>query len=116
MPTRPKQHHPTGWKPYQDKERKAKLDRNRASRSARGYDWRWYKSIRPAAIRRAGFRCQMCSIPVVMSQKESTPTMPVAEVDHIDGNSFNNEPSNLRCLCKPCHSARTARDQGFAKT
>jgi 5-methylcytosine-specific restriction endonuclease McrA len=29
------------------------------------------------------------------------------EVDHIDGNTANNLPSNLAALCKPCHSAKT---------
>ncbi|WP_231332648.1 HNH endonuclease signature motif containing protein [Actinomadura graeca] len=37
------------------------------------------------------------------------------EVDHIDGlgprGPRGYDPGNLRSLCKPCHSARTARDQ-----
>ena len=37
------------------------------------------------------------------------------EVDHIDGDSTNHNPSNLRTLCHSCHSGRTARDQGFAR-
>lgn len=35
-------------------------------------------------------------------------------VDHIDGNSRNNDRANLRSLCAPCHSRRTAQDQGVA--
>jgi len=34
------------------------------------------------------------------------------EVDHIDGNDANNAPRNLQPLCKPCHSSKTAREQG----
>lgn len=30
------------------------------------------------------------------------------EVDHIDEDSHNNDPSNLQPLCKPCHSSKTA--------
>ena len=33
------------------------------------------------------------------------------EVDHVDGDATNNERSNLRAMCKPCHSRRTASDQ-----
>ena len=32
------------------------------------------------------------------------------EVDHRDGDDSNQDPSNLQCLCKPCHSAKTAKD------
>ena len=31
------------------------------------------------------------------------------EVDHIDSNSWNNEPENLQTLCKPCHARKTMR-------
>jgi 5-methylcytosine-specific restriction protein A len=37
---------------------------------------------------------------------------PANEVDHVDGDSHNNAPSNLQSLCKPCHSAKTVREQG----
>ncbi|MBA0014133.1 MAG: HNH endonuclease [Nitrosospira sp.] len=33
-------------------------------------------------------------------------------VDHINGNSHNNEPSNLQSVCGPCHAAVTARHDG----
>lgn len=38
------------------------------------------------------------------------------QVDHIDGNSRNNDPANLRGLCASHHSSRTAKDQGFASS
>ena len=32
------------------------------------------------------------------------------QVDHIDGNSHNNRPSNLQTLCHADHSAKTASE------
>jgi 5-methylcytosine-specific restriction protein A len=38
------------------------------------------------------------------------------EVDHVDGDSHNNKPSNLQSLCKPCHARLTAlHDGGFGR-
>lgn len=39
-------------------------------------------------------------------------TCAASHVDHIDGNSSNNDLSNLQGLCRPCHSAKTAREDG----
>lgn len=36
---------------------------------------------------------------------------PATEVDHINGDPRDNRQENLRSACKPCHSARTMRDQ-----
>lgn len=33
------------------------------------------------------------------------------EVDHIDGNSHNNEGGNLQTLCKACHATKTRKEQ-----
>ncbi|WP_441635126.1 HNH endonuclease signature motif containing protein [Cupriavidus sp. YAF13] len=33
-------------------------------------------------------------------------------VDHIDGDSTNDDPSNHQGLCASCHSAKTARQDG----
>lgn len=32
------------------------------------------------------------------------------QVDHIDGDSHNNDPRNLQTLCVRCHSAKTMRE------
>jgi 5-methylcytosine-specific restriction protein A len=39
-------------------------------------------------------------------------TRAAREVDHADGNAFNNDRSNLVGRCKPCHSRKTAREMG----
>jgi 5-methylcytosine-specific restriction protein A len=37
-------------------------------------------------------------------------------VDHIDGNSWNNEQNNFASLCYSCHNSKTARqDGGFGR-
>ena len=37
---------------------------------------------------------------------------PATQVDHIDGDDSNNEFENLQPLCGPCHSRKTARENG----
>lgn len=32
------------------------------------------------------------------------------EVDHIDGDAYNNDPDNFQSLCRPCHSRKTIGD------
>ncbi|MGA6536930.1 HNH endonuclease signature motif containing protein [Stenotrophomonas sp. NPDC101269] len=39
-------------------------------------------------------------------------TTAASHVDHRDGDSRNNDLSNLQGLCRPCHSAKTAREDG----
>jgi len=76
-------------------------DRNRLSPSKRGYDSKWRK-IRQQVLS-VDPLCRHCSVIGFMVN--------ATEVDHIDGNSRNNNYQNLRPLCKSCHSARTMRDQ-----
>jgi 5-methylcytosine-specific restriction endonuclease McrA len=33
------------------------------------------------------------------------------QVDHIDGDRSNNDPSNLKTLCWPCHRDKTTRNR-----
>ena len=87
------------------KERARKIDEARPSAAKRGYDHTWRK-IRASVLSRHPL-CLFC--------EEEGKTTTATEVDHIDGNSRNNSPENLRPLCKSCHSRRTIRDQGMLK-
>ena len=63
----------------------AKLDRRR---------WAW---VRRRVLKRASWRCRECG-------------RYANEVDHIQPLQKGGEPwadSNLQCLCKPCHIAKT---------
>ena len=44
------------------------------------------------------YKCEECNVIEWRGHKLSL------ELDHIDGNSFNNDLSNLRLLCPNCHS------------
>jgi 5-methylcytosine-specific restriction enzyme A len=79
------------------------LDRERGSAHARGYDTKW-RRLRLVIL---------ANEPLCRSCREAGLTEPATEVDHIDGNARHNAVANLRPLCKPCHSRRTARDQGL---
>lgn len=88
-------------------QRKREVDRRRGTAAQRGYDAAWRK-VRLAVLRDEPL-CRMC--------KEAGRITPAVDVDHIiaiaDRPDLRLDPSNLRPLCKSCHSSRTARDQGF---
>jgi 5-methylcytosine-specific restriction protein A len=83
---------------------RVRADEARPPSNQRGYDSAW------AAVRRQYLgghpTCVVCGARAT-------------EVDHIT--SIREAPhlrlhwSNLRALCKPCHSRRTGRDQGFGR-
>lgn len=49
-------------------------------------------------IRTRGHRCEKCGLSVWLGEP-----IPL-ELDHIDGNAFNNDPANHRLLCPNCHA------------
>ena len=65
-------------------------------------DSRWRK-IRAGVLAREPL-CRHCA--------EIGRTEPATDVDHIDGNAFNNARDNLCALCKSCHSRKTATENG----
>jgi 5-methylcytosine-specific restriction enzyme A len=89
-----------------EKERKRLLDLKRPQSQDRGYDADW-RRVRAQYLGRNPWCCHPnCGRDAV-------------EVDHIvavkDAPHLRLSPSNLRGYCKPHHSARTARDQGFGR-
>ncbi len=87
--------------------RKAEADAARPSAAARGYDPAW-KRVRADFLKAHPFCCSPgCN-------------KPSTEADHVlsvaERPDLRLSWSNLRPFCKPHHSQRTARDQGFARS
>lgn len=108
MPQRPGRHQVPWHKPKEqrDRERHRRIDAERPGSEARGYDGAW-RSLR---------KHYLDAFPVCQRPGCGRPA---TEVDHIE--TIRARPDlrltwfNLRALCKPHHSQRTAREQGFAR-
>lgn len=63
-------------------------------------------AVRRHLIAQANYRCQSpdCDIPGGWSRVNPVTGKVPLEVDHIDGNCYNNSPDNLIVLCPNCHS------------
>lgn len=83
----------------------AAIGKHQLTTTERGYGWQWQK-IRLVILAQEPL-CRFC--------KEAGRITMAEEVDHIDGDSFNNDQENLRPLCRPCHLKRTAKDQAFGR-
>lgn len=63
-----------------------------------------WRRIREEVLLRDLYTCQRCQR--VLGGKGQ------AHVDHVDGDAGNNALVNLQTLCAPCHSAKTAAEDG----
>ena len=61
------------------------------------------KKTRKSILERYKYTCQICGL---KNRLES-----FMDMDHKDGNRFNNEESNLWILCPNCHRIKTIRDR-----
>lgn len=55
-------------------------------------------ALREYLIKTRGYSCSCCGITEWNKQPISL------EIDHIDGNPYNDNPTNLRFICPNCHS------------
>lgn len=79
----------------------SKVDiQTRGTAAHRGYDARW-RRIRAEVLRKH---------PLCMDCLEQGRTAAATDVHHIDGNVQNMAESNLRPLCKACHSRHTIKE------
>lgn len=63
-------------------------------------------TVRRYLIEEAGFRCSndACSTPGGFAEVNPATGKVPLEIDHLDGNCFNNKPENLVVLCPNCHA------------
>ena len=62
-----------------------------------------WRKLRAAQLHRKPL-CEDC--------KESGRVTPANTVDHIDGDTWNNQPHNFRSLCTRCHTIKTNKHDG----
>jgi len=76
---------------------------------------RWGTTTRAWAYRylalRDGEVCAICGI-APTTQNGSTTQNNSLDIDHIDGNSNNSDPDNLRLLCRRCNVSAANRNHG----
>jgi len=63
-------------------------------------------TIKRYLIEQAGYRCASptCAVPGGWGEINPSTGRPPLEIDHIDGDAYNNSPENLIVLCPNCHA------------
>jgi 5-methylcytosine-specific restriction protein A len=101
----------TGYCEAHAKQHQRQADTRRGTSSERGYNYRWQKAR--ATFLKGSPLCRHC--------KKLGMVRAATEVDHIIPHRGDQQlfwdTSNWQGLCKPCHSRKTAReDGGFGKS
>lgn len=110
MPSKPKTHRISKGKSHKDElRRKRDIKQAKIRQSKRMYNTgsKAWRSIRSN---------QLSQHPLCADCLDKGMTRAANVVDHIDGNSWNNDSSNLQSLCDKCHNVKTAKyDGGFGR-
>lgn len=78
-------------------------EQSRQARRALATNSAAWRAIRSAVLA-AEPLCRMCTARGI--------TRAAQHVDHVDGDDGNNDATNLQPLCAPCHSRKTATEDG----
>lgn len=76
------------------------------------------KEIAPDGTRRYRTNCEPCRIKARKQRKGSCDNCGGTnglQIDHIDSNRSNNDPSNLQTLCNYCHIIKSRKSGDYIK-
>lgn len=71
------------------------------------YPSSWKTEIRPAILKRAGDKCELCGANNGLPHP-ITGSIVVLTIMHLDHDTTHNEPENLKAGCQKCHNTYDA--------